>query len=604
MAGARTLGWAQRRVASAATAGRLQASTDTSVDPINTLALATDRAAGVVEVTAGVPISIRWGGVMGSGVGGSPTNTLVWSMAAVYELGISLWEAASSDTVTDVAPALGSTVDRTITFTPTHTGTIRLVVDVNITITSTGGAFARYNTDVGQFGSNPELFPAGVTALSDTPGLVRCGCTLSSLTVNGMTGGSAAYPDSVSNTIVTSHAPTVADGTYAVSWRDSTTHAPFATTTLPAGTTTSITDPGRTIDNTNPIASTNTEYLLTPSNSPLSTANGGAALPWIHFVAVPATPGTVTRTNDAAGNAVAVTFNGAYTADPRCPFIHEFQINDPVYGTPPMSKNVAPARVPSQLGQLTERLTNALGQGINGVSWQVDLTDPRGGAPKAKAAAASTTQGGQAGWSPSFLPWDSQLTGGSWNKLATITAPANAVGLETGASQVVTLLSLDPAIEIFLDLLPVIAGTEDRHLHAGDGMQVVATVMRTDTMRRITPDVGTVTAILIRYNIALTRFEYLAADKVTWVAWTGISTPADTIPLTDAGDGLTFTLQFTTTGGWTSVDVLAVAVAAKVGGTPYKKSVPRELVAANNDHDRYVFDAVGFALNGSGISFK
>ena len=122
------------------------------------------------------------------------------------------------------------------------------------------------------------------------------------------------------------------------------------------------------------------------------------------------------------------------TVDPRIDYSQRLlQLNDNTWATPPGSTPEADwERQTSQLGFLAARAKNAKGVGINGVTYTRTLQDIGGLVdPITQSGLVTTTQGGEAGWPPSFLVWDSQLPGGDWEWTLTITAPAGAVGLES-----------------------------------------------------------------------------------------------------------------------------------------------------------------------------
>lgn len=610
-ASARVLGWAQRYTVNAR--GTVQVmingSINTALNPVQDNVVAS---AQPFEVTAGVSVSVRWGGKVNDATLASISNTQYWVLFLRSDITQNSFDVFALDYVDILLLANNgvATCDRTFTFTPTRSGTMRIVVQYVCDVTATGTRICNLYSDGSSFGApgsfGAEVIPASHFSEQTAPGLVRVGTPLTAFAQSGGNGSGvyATYGKTIVDTLTTGHAPRTVEAaqTYGISWRNGATQ--FATTTIPAGTSLTPADAGVLVSNALwPIAAFAPTLVLTPANSGLSTNAGGVGLPWIHYTTVPSAPGTVTRTNDAAGNAVAVTFAGAYTSDPRLPVVHVLQLDNSTYSTPPLSNpTISPLgnRAATQIGFLAARITDANGVGINGLTADLQFWDntnlvyPFGRV--ASAGAATVTKGGQTGWTdvagaPEFYAWSDGLPGGAWFSQWNITTPA-AAGLEVGQSRLLTLLAADTSFAMIVAAGPVTA--EGDHQHPGDTMRVTTTLISHTARTRVAPDQNSVFVTLIRYSTANNRYEYLAADGTTWINWAGVNTVADQFAMSDAGDGATFIKDFATTGGWGVADVAAVLVQLKKGSTPYAFYVPRELLSkAANAHDSYSFDPTG-----------
>lgn len=628
---ARTTGWAQRRLAGTAAptvpVATLNAILGTGTDPkLNTLASAQS-----FEVTAGVSVSIRWGcsAVPGSGAASSYAVYL----AIFYETSQTLYDGGT-DTVSIVntsgsAPVnvschdhlsgtgAATTVDRTLTFTPTHTGTVRLFVRQAVWTTATNTISNDFNTDSANFGSHAETIVALDVSLDFTPGLVRAGTTLTSLTVGGV-GSPAAFSDTAALvTIVTGAAPAIADGTYTLLYR-SAVPTTFLTQTLAAGTSTSVASATHGVDNVYPIASTAVRLELTPDNSGLSTALSGAGLPWIHFTTAPSTPGTVTTTTDAAGNIVGLVFAGAYTADPRLTIQPYMQLNVLTVNSPPDGVTDSTfnrtSRLTSEIGEWTFRVKDARGVGINSITFtaaSVTLTDAGGvGTPNVRAGNTlqSSTLGGALGWlvgsgglggaDPNFAGWSDQLPSGNWKLNYTISGPSNATGLGTPASgtNAFVLLAPNPNLHAVVEAgSSRIAG----HMSVGDTLGVVFSIYDSVANQLVALDAGPTVSLTRTTN---SRTQYLGAD-LDWHDLTGAAV-ADVFTMTETVVGVSrlYSASFASAATkWTNRDIKIVAV-GKVNGTPYVDAISVEVVANYNSHNRDVQVVCGAGNAGAALS--
>lgn len=585
--GARVLGWAQRRVQNAgASIGAVNAYLGTGH---NVTTAATDQS---YEVTAGQSVTVTYGYNDAAGVflEGTSTNTTVLTCSVFYETGQTLWETAATATQTLVG-SQPTSATFTLTFTPTHTGTVRLFCRMLVKTTTGGTTVSDVNTDAGNFGSPAETLVAGVTSTSWSPGLVRCGSALSSLAV---TGGSTpvSYPDALTATFTTAAAPGTSDGTYTLAWQDATP-ATFDSDTIAAGTSTSLAA-NRTVDNTWPHASTSVGLLLTPASSGLSTANGGTALPWVHFTALPSTPGTVTGTTDAAGNYVTARFAGAFTADPRLTKVGLLQLNDNTWGTLPLSKDAAlHQRLTADLGFVAMRYRNAAGAGVNGLSVNHSLQDLNALTTAITWSDTTATEGTDAGWTNTLEPWSSALPGGTWKHTATVTAPASATGLESGYDTL-TLLARNPNYQVIAGLTHATAGNEGDHAHAGDNLIANLVVLNVATDTKVQIDASSAKVSLVRYNATTGYLEALQTDGTTWSNWTSGALPTFTMSAS-ANDAYLYQYTFTGTASWGATDIVAAQAQCLINGTSYGVDVPREMVSATaNHHNTYAFDGAGF----------
>jgi len=270
--------------------------------------------------------------------------------------------------------------------------------------------------------------------------------------------------------------------------------------------------------------------------------------------------------------------------DPRLTCTHHFQVDNDTFAL--ASDDNTNQMLSTQSGFLWTIIKAARGTGVNGVTVQQTLDPQNPGTTVTDTATATTTQDGQAGVS-GRLDWTASKPGGSWAKSADITAPADIDGATylLSSTDTLTMLNVDPRFRTIISLCPTTTGTEGRHVEAGDNITARAAFYNGATFKRLAPDAGTVKLLMVRFNIALNRFEYLASDGTTWAHWSGTTTTADTVTMADAGDGATFTYAFTQTSGWTAADIVSVSVTANISGTPYSFYVPRELVSSGHRHD-------------------
>lgn len=338
MAGPYRTGWAQRRttnVANGTVDSGIEAFLGTTADVptangglASTMPQASDIA---FEVTAGTSYSVRWGGFLaGTFWTMATSNQAIWTCRVVRETQngdtgalLAVSAGAASDTSTVAGSATGSwALDRTFTFTPSESGTVRLYVRARVEVTATHTAIGDMNSDAGSgFGSAAETFPTGESARDATYGLVRVGSSLSSMALTGLRTNPTQgyYGDTATATFIVGVGPSSVESsqTRTVAWLDHT-GATFKSQSVAASSGTSFANSlGVNPNNAWPAANENVGIKVSLDNSALSTANSGTGLPWTHWTTIPSSPGTVTGTTDGAGNYTDVTFTGAFHADPR-----------------------------------------------------------------------------------------------------------------------------------------------------------------------------------------------------------------------------------------------------------------------------------------------
>lgn len=618
-ADARILGWAQRRVEGLATRLSLNGILGTGIDP-STYAAVTDQ---LFEVTAGTPVTIRWGYIDGITPGafstGATTNTVSVSVAVYYNTqavsvvanglnanaflaaSANSWLASAVKTDTFVGGAGSLTYDSQVkgtnlVFTPTSTGTVRIVVKLQTNVTATNTLVASANSDRNGFTGDPEQLPAGATELNATPGLVRSGTAFSTFAQSGLGGSPGVYHETETNTLTFGAAPriSIAGFTHTISWRS----APgavneFITTPIAAYTSTTPNDGGKLINNVFPAASTNMTWNIASASSALSSANGGAALPWIHWTSVPASPGTVVRTDDAAGNAISVEFQNTGTLiDPRLTTTRLLQADDNVFGTPPLIKNTASGvRLTSQLGFYGVNLRdsrgtlsgNSITRGVNGIGLSLSFVDAGGLTSPQVSTFSTVTQGGEAGW-VGLKSWSDVLPGGNWTLTATSTT-SDATGLLTPSVSTFVLLSKSPDLQLVAGLQP--DNKTGNHWHAGDTLLVSAALINQRTLLPVIADAAP-KVVFFRLNNTTNVIEIFKAG-----AWTAFNPTTLTYTNMVAGaDATSFVLRQATDSTW-NIPVLAF-ILTFFSGVPYFTNAQIDSVSSvAHPHDHYVFDPTG-----------
>ncbi|MHB8671093.1 MAG: hypothetical protein ACYDAD_11165 [Acidimicrobiales bacterium] len=524
--------------------------------------------------------------------------------------GIGTGALLSVNTITQAAPlTLGAlyagtdvtffaTSDGTSTGTP-KAGTFRIRVRMEyaqVTADATNGGY-RVDSDANITLTGTPNTWTSPPAVADK-GYLRAGVALAPIGINpaGTTGAPPAtwgWQDKVRLNATASVGVLASETAATVAVRTAAAATPgtaVRTETITVGSGTTWADAAGMgfLDKTDPASFV--VVLGAPSNSALS------GRPFTHFTSAPAgwTLGAVDGGSTSTG-AVSVA-SATQTLDATVYFDSLMQLNDNVFGTPPLSKNITPhQRLATDLGFFAFRCKDTRGNLSNtpAISWTESLSDIKGlVSPKTRNVAAQATQGGEAGWSDAFLIADAttNLPGGSWTHKAVISAPAGLVGQESGNVDVYPVLSPDPAVTLMAYIGASTAAGEADHMHAGDTMVLSFTLMRTDTQRRIAPDAGSATVSLIRYNVSNDHFEFLATDLVTWTDWASGVAAADIALTQDPSDSLRFSLTLSATSGWGSFDLLAALVQAKVNLTPYGFYVARELVDKRNAHSGNAYD--------------
>lgn len=131
-----------------------------------------------------------------------------------------------------------------------------------------------------------------------------------------------------------------------------------------------------------------------------------------------------------------LTNTNRLTADPRITIAHLLQVDNATFGTPPLVNDVAGHdRLASQLGFAANRYRNARVEGINSIVSTESLFDNAGLIAPLSQSATTATKGGEAGWSGTFLAWDSQLPTGDWTHRADVTT-TDLTDLEIGADDI------------------------------------------------------------------------------------------------------------------------------------------------------------------------
>jgi hypothetical protein len=427
-------------------------------------------------------------------------------------------------------------------------GTLRMRIHA---VNTTGGVGGTYNMDTDLTNNTPET---GFTVSQHDQGWVR-GTTTAVTTLNA---ASYAYPDTITATTTLGAAPYK-------SYTVSTKLGALAAVASAASTTTVFTTAQGVTDNRFPASSNTDATVTTVPNAAL------VAIPW-----------TVLTMTEASA-----------TVDPRLTFTFMHQDNDASFGTPPLSKDVGAQRLTSNLAFLNARVTNAAGTGINGLTWNAVLQDAGALVVANTHTFISATEGGEAGWGSAFFSWSDQLPTGIWNKTDTITAPAGAVGLESGNIFAYVLTASNPNYRMLVGAGPATAATDARHFTPGLPLLVGMVVFDTNSNVTLVLDANPVPSIAIgRFNLTYGRAEYLTADGVTWAAATGATIYY--FPLTvSPGDPNAWTAFFASTDTW-SVSDLFVVGKCTIGGVPVASFMKEVVVSGVNNHDKYAFDGPGF----------
>ena len=277
--------------------------------------------------------------------------------------------------------------------------------------------------------------------------------------------------------------------------------------------------------------------------------------------------------------------------DPRRTVTHLFQIDDNTFGTPPMSKNRASGvRLTSEQAFLASRWTNARGEGTNLITWDVLLDPSLPGTDVTNTGVTGTTQGGEVGWSNSFMAWASSLPGGTWTKTVTPTAPSDATSTShiVSRTQDYVLVASNPSIRVIVNIHNNTSSAGGRHIIGGDEILVESYAIDTTTNTKVEVDPGTVELNCTRHNFTTGYRDFLASDtdntSACWAPWTssGALTVYGMTP--NATDTRMHQKSFMATTGWGTSDI-AFNVSMDISGSTYTGNETRELVSTYFKHD-------------------
>lgn len=292
------------------------------------------------------------------------------------------------------------------------------------------------------------------------------------------------------------------------------------------------------------------------------------------------------------------------TVDPRVTRTPLFQLDDNTFATPPITKNFAShLRLSTQQGFLSERLTNARGEGVNGLTYNVTLTPTKPGSTLTSTGLTSQVQGGQDGWGSAFLAWASSLPGGTWTKALTITAPSDITGatyapLVAGGSADYSLVAKDPNLEARLNVQHI-AGLGGRHFEAGMALIPTAYLVNVATgLRVLTSAITTARVSVVRASTSAnadgsgTRWEHLQTDG-TWLLWDPAAAQNTFAMVASTADTTTMERVFTTDANWGTRDI-RFNIQVTFEGVIYTSTYIVINVDSKNRHDGYQFDGGGF----------
>lgn len=307
---------------------------------------------------------------------------------------------------------------------------------------------------------------------------------------------------------------------------------------------------------------------------------------------------TIPNAGLATGEAVApITVTpDSITLDPRLTIAHLLQLDDNVFGTPPLIKDALNHdRLASQLGFAAARVRNARDEGQNGITQTESLQDVGALVPPLTRSTTTTTQGGEAGWSATFQTWDSQLPAGDWNHTVTITAPSNAIGLEVNATDnTFTLLAVNPSLRLLVRSTSTDADTSD-HIKPGDTLRTELILIDLSTTTKTLVDASPPPNVSY-HRIGGTPEVAQFWDGIAWVAMgAGVYSVFNMTQSPD--DSSLWFHDIVLSTAFDTSDVVALVV-AKQSGTPYVSDINIELVGASNSHAGYTLDAFGLALSG------
>lgn len=327
-----------------------------------------------------------------------------------------------------------------------------------------------------------------------------------------------------------------------------------------------------------------------------------------------ASPGNATLTGQSW-----TTFTGSTTdtlqVDPRLTAVHLLQLDDNLYGTPPLSKQESSGDRPStSIGYLSTAIHAARGSatdttvtgGVNGVTVTLNLQAASGAGTAITGTVATQAEGGEDGWQDEFLIWTSSLPGGAWNKTVTVDGPADISGVSTylrnSSAQYQLLAARSPFIEVIAG--GGMSGEQGDHFTAGSGLLVGASLYNSKTSEIVAPDASPVpVASFVRFNPTTGLGEYLDSDLTWKVSTDGVPIPSFTMTQSPT-DSRVYTKSFTPseTSGWGDVDFFAIPLLYTLA-VAYSTKFQVSVVGSANTHSGFGLDALDLALNGT-LSLK
>lgn len=291
----------------------------------------------------------------------------------------------------------------------------------------------------------------------------------------------------------------------------------------------------------------------------------------------------------------SLTESADASLDNRVTMTSHMQKNDNAFG---VAKNAGAQRLTSELCFLASRLTNARGEGLDGISVTRHLYDAGQltGTPTAGVASNTSSTGiadGQSGWLSTFLVWDEALPGGSWKVRHSTSSGAN--GLLTPVDSSFTLVSSDPNLTLVTAGGPGTPNQDTRHFTPGEVFVAGAACFNTGSNELVPMDDNQAWILIARFNLSNGTAEILQADGVTWVAGQtpGASyyhTATETYPGSHV-----YTVAFlpVQTATWSASDLFTVGKGF-VGGVPVSNYLKEVTTSGANNHTGYSFDGPGF----------
>lgn len=437
-------------------------------------------------------------------------------------------------------------------------------------------------------GASGQVLPAGYSVTQRDQGWVRSGTTVTTIISNQSAGGSKSSPFQYGDQMF--HRVVLGAQAYeAVSVTH--TFGPISEATSPASA-------GPNLDKTLTGVVDNRFNATSESRSATVAA------------------GNSTLTGSAEFYATTLTTDSA-TVDPRLTAAHLLQISDPNFGTPPLSKNEAgKQRLNADLGYITTNFRaargsiagNAISEGKNGITYSMTLSadiDPT--IQKSRTGVVTANAGGEPGWGPTFLVWDSSLPGGGWSKSVSITAPSNITGSAylLNSTETYTLLASDPRIVVVSG--GGASGNEDSHFTPGNNFIAAIAPVRIDTGKLLDPTNDSLSepkAALVRLNTTTGKAQYLDTGTLTWTnvgdgAITYFTLVAANLVIPGADSrvylrtfGASGAMTTVDTTGWEKFDVIVVGT-IKSRSTPYGNYMQIPVVAGVNPHGQHEFDPIG-----------